>query len=69
MKIDIRMEDGSPVIFWTDNPDMRNGIIMSYAKIGQHSEACRAYMRSLKKPTTKEEIDAAFNLLYEWSRL
>ena len=70
MKIDIRLEDdGAPVLFFPDDVNERKKTIMVYSRIGQHSEASRAYMRACRKPQTAEDVARCIDLLREWCRL
>lgn len=50
MKIELRMENGKPIIFLPDDDTGKPNVIACYTEREQHSEAQRAYMRSLKKP-------------------
>ena len=55
MKIELRIEDDKPIIFFTDEIE-RDKTISCYCDNGQHAMASRAYMRSLKKPSTHEQM-------------
>ena len=62
MKLEIRIEAGGPILFFHDIEN-RDKSIPCYTKYYEHGTATRAYMRSLAKPTTAEELRAAWALL------
>jgi len=62
MKIEIRMEDGAPILFFPDVISHEK-MIVCFTRAGEHSSASRAYMRSLRKPSKREEIADCFRLL------
>jgi hypothetical protein len=68
MKLELRIEAGKPVIFFTDieNPDKK---IQCYGMDFEHAIASRAYMRSLPKPLTASEKNAAWDLLKHYAML
>lgn len=67
MKITLKMEGGKPAIFWTDDPSASPGKVTCYTRADMHTEACRAYMRSLRAPSTMAEYAACFALLENWA--
>lgn len=68
MKLSLKIEDGKPAIFWTDNPSATPGRVTCYTRTDQHTEASRAYMRGLRAPSTMAENIACFELLEHWAR-
>jgi len=66
MKIELRLEDGKPIIFFTDEIE-RDKTISCYCDNGQHAKASRAYMRSLKKPSNYDQIEKCWRLLQSYS--
>lgn len=62
MKIDIRMEDGRPVLFFPDETGA-NRRVPFFSLTDGHGEACRAYMRRLPKPATPAEKLRAWQAL------
>ena len=62
MKLEIRIEAGAPILFFHDIEN-RDKTIDCYTMREEHATASRAYMRSLKKPATPEELRAAWALL------
>lgn len=62
MKLEIRLENGNPILFFTDSEN-RDKTIDCYTQREEHSSAARAYMRSLKKPSTGDELGACWALL------
>ena len=69
MKLDIRMEDGKPAIFWTDSEDVRQHYVICFTLHDGHNEASRAYMRSLPKPKTPEDYDLIMKTLKIWAQI
>ena len=68
MKIECKIEDdNSPILFFIDEKNPRNKMIMCYSRIGQHAEASRGYMRKCRKPETTE-IKKCLDLLIEWAK-
>jgi hypothetical protein len=64
MKIDIRLEDGKPILFFLNiDVNSKNNLINCFNHKEMHNQASRAYMRSLKKPLTKNELLESFRLL------
>ena len=68
MKLEIRIEQGAPILFFTDSEN-HDKTIDCYTLREEHSSAQRAYMRSLKKPVTPEELSAAWALLGTYSNI
>lgn len=71
MKINalIEKETGEAILFFTDNVNPHNKMVKCYAHMGQHSEACRAYMRQdCREPKTEKEHSDISALLVEWGR-
>ena len=66
MKLEIHIEQGAPILFFTDIEN-RDKTIDCYTMREEHSSAARAYMRSLKKPATREELRAAWALLASYA--
>ena len=62
MKLEIRLEQGAPILFFTDIEN-HDKSIDCYTLREEHSSTTRAYMRSLKKPSTRGELRAAWSLL------
>ena len=70
MKIELRIEpDGQPILFFPDEQNPRNHMVLCYAQVGQHSESSRAYMRQCKRPQTPEERKSALDLLRQWANM
>jgi hypothetical protein len=71
MKLDIRLDqEGLPIIFFLDDWEpSQPHYIGCYQRLGQHSEAARAYMRQCRKPETPEDYSRCCSLLIEWARL
>ena len=68
MKLTLKIEDGQPVIFWTDDPAASPGRVTCYTFKDEHGEATRAYMRGLQTPHTIADLLACFDLLERWSK-
>jgi hypothetical protein len=66
MKLEIRIENNEPIIFFTDDLD-HGKMIICYSRIGQHATASRGYMRTLAKPETKEQMIKAWLLIEEYA--
>ena len=66
MKLEIRIESGAPILFFHDSEN-RDKTIDCYTLRDEHSSATRAYMRSLKKPSTREDLCAAWALLASYA--
>ena len=62
MKLEIRLEDGKPILFFTDSEN-RDKTIDCYTQRDGHNTAARAYMRRLSKPSTGEDLGACWALL------
>jgi len=69
MKLEIRLEDGKPIIFWTDNPDDRPHEIAAYGMHCEHVTASRGYMRKCKKPETVADFESCMKTLAHWARI
>ena len=54
MKIEVRLENGKPILFFPEYVN-HDKTIVCYAELGGDSRASRAYMRSLPKPITSAE--------------
>jgi hypothetical protein len=65
MKLDIKIENGSPIIFLTDEVN-HNKMVVCYSKAYGHSSADRGYMRSLPKPATPAEVANAWRVLGQY---
>lgn len=68
MKIDIRMEDGSPILFFVDDLTDEKSI-PCYSNKESHNYTSRGYMRRLRKPETEAEIKKCWDLLAEYARI
>lgn len=68
MKLELRLEQGAPILFFHDSEN-RDRSIDCYTMRAEHATASRAYMRSLKKPATVEELRAAWALLGTYSNI
>jgi len=68
MKLELRLEDGKPILFFTDIEN-RDKKIDCYTIREQHGISSRAYMRSLPKPETAEQKNAAWALLKHYADL
>lgn len=68
MKLDIRMEQGRPIIFWTDDPDATQHTVTCYTLHDGHNSSSRAYMRGLPKPQTAEDFDRVMSTLAAWAQ-
>jgi hypothetical protein len=62
VKIEIRLEDGKPIIFFTDVLSQSKNI-QCYSMADQHNYASRGYMRSLPIPETCADILASWETL------
>ena len=69
MKIDIRLEKGKPILFFTDWLEKSTGLIECYSRHEGHSMASRDYMYGLPKPKTLEQFKACSKTLEVWGRL
>jgi hypothetical protein len=70
MKLDIRLEDGKPAIFWVDHPDAKNShMVLCFTASDSHTYASRAYLRSLPIPLTREELQSSARLLRQFGAL
>jgi hypothetical protein len=67
MKITLKMENGAPIIFHTDDPDSDPGKVTTFTRADMHSQSSRAYMRSLRAPVSQSETLACFDLLATWA--
>lgn len=65
MKLEIRLEDGKPIIFLLSEID-RN-MVTCFTDKESHSSATRGYMRSLPKPKTRNEIFASWETLERYA--
>ena len=65
MKLDIRIEDGEPIIFFVDEITFDQNI-MCYSASAEHNYATRGYMRGLKKPETPGEFAGAWRCLLNY---
>jgi hypothetical protein len=68
MKIELRMENGEPIIFLPDDDTGKPNFIACYTENEQHSEAQRAYMRSLKKPSSDAEFLLCWQTLQRYAK-
>ena len=66
MKLDIRLEDGNPIIFFPEETDHKK-MIACYTRKEEHSAAQRAYMRSLPKPVSQADYRRVWDLLAHYS--
>lgn len=66
MKLELRIEQGAPILFFHESEN-RDKSIDCYTMRAEHATASRAYMRSLKKPATVEELRAAWALLRSYA--
>lgn len=63
MRVDARIEnDGRIALFFPDDRDEAKNVAC-FAFGDGHGYASRSYMRDCKKPSTPEEIEAAFKVL------
>ena len=69
MKIDIRLEQGKPIMFFTDFVEKSTGFIESYTRHDGHSMASRDYMYGLPKPETQEQVMACCEVLEAWAQM
>ena len=69
MKIDIRLEHGKPILFFTDCVEKSTGFIESYTRHDGHSMASRDYMYGLPKPETPDQFKACCKTLEDWARI
>lgn len=68
MKLDIRLEDNNPIIFLLDFDNYQDKI-HCYNLNSECNMASRAYMRSLKKPESKADLMASWQLLQHYATL
>lgn len=68
MKLEIRMADGDPVIFFIDDLS-EDKSIPCYSKKDSHDYTTRGYMRRLRKPETESDIRKSWNLLIEYAKI
>ena len=69
MKIDIRLEKGRPILFFTDWLEKSTGLIECYTRHDGHSMARRDYMYELPKPETQEQVMACCETLEAWAQM
>lgn len=69
MKLDIRLEKGEPILFFTDCVEKSTGFIECYTRHDGHSMASRDYMYRLPKPETQEHLKACSETLEAWARM
>lgn len=67
MKLEIRIENGKPILFWLDDPDEHGENVTCFTMQDMHNTSSKAYMRDLPKPETKEDYTQAFRVLASWS--
>lgn len=65
MKLEVRIEDGKPVIFLLS--EIEENKVTCYTSKEGHCSATRGYMRSLPKPQTRGEILEAWILLERYA--
>lgn len=68
MKIQILIEDGAPLLAFSDRENHNKTLEVYSVKEG-HSTATRAYLRSLTKPQTEDEILSCWRLLHRYANL
>lgn len=68
MKIEIRMENGEPILFFPDDEAGAPNLIACYTEKEQHNEAQRAYMRRLKKPCSDSERLLCWQVLRRYGK-
>ena len=59
-------KDGTPVLFFPDDPVSKPGMIVCYAHIGQHSEASKDYYWNDTKP---DKSNDCADLIREYENL
>lgn len=62
MKIEIYMEDGKPLIVFADQINGDKTVNCCSQQDG-HTQATRAYLRTLPRPETREQLRAAWHAL------
>jgi hypothetical protein len=67
VRIEIRIEDGAPIIFLLSEIE-NDHRVNCYTTKEQHSSATRAYMRSLPKVEKRPDILRAWALLETYAR-
>lgn len=65
MKLEVKMEDGRPIIFLLS--DIEDNKIICWTDKEEHASATRSYMRSLPKPVTRTDILASWETLQRYS--
>lgn len=68
MKIQILIEDGAALLAFSDREN-HNKTLDVYSQTEGHSTATRAYLRSLAKPKTEDEILSCWRLLHRYANL
>lgn len=66
MKIIIRMENQTPILFFPDEKS-GDGKIACFSPLDGHCGASRAYMRGLKSPVAKPEIVKSWQALARYA--
>lgn len=64
MKIEVRIEGDTPILFFTDEIEQDKTIS---CWDGSHCASSRAYMRSLKKPETPDQQLKAWGMLERYA--
>lgn len=65
MKIEMRLEDGKPIIFLLS--EIEKNQVTCWTDKEQHSSATRGYMRSLPKPQTGQDLLACWQTLCRYA--
>ena len=67
MRIDLKIEDGKPILVITKIDGYGTNRVLIYD--GTHSEADKKYALRLKRPKTKQELERGLRLLAQWANL
>ena len=65
MKIELRLEDGKPIIFLLS--EIEENKVTCWTDKEEHGSATRGYMRSLEKPATRAQFLACWKTLQRYS--
>jgi hypothetical protein len=66
MRIEIRIEDDRPILFFPDEVQ-NDKTINCWTVHAEHATASRSYMRGLAKPTTPEQLKSCWRALNIYS--
>lgn len=68
MKLELYIEQGAPLLVFPQQME-RDKSMTCYSMREGHASASRAYLRSLKKPETVEELRACWRMLVHYAQM